>query len=459
MSRERRGAEAEEREMEVEGAEEEEVEETGQGRKTKPGRNVRFSHDENCVLVHHIVPCYEVILGNLAARTPLRRHHQLWARVCDAVNVVGPLKRSVAHCRKRFSDVKRRLKEKMAEKRRSTRRTGGGPPLRMEYTSHKEELRQIMPAEIVEAINVQDTDSPSFGQVVESHAQELTPSPRSTPPPSLRDSASDEQAGPSSYQAPLRQSLAMSPEPEEEALITLETVDAPVSGLHDVSPGPAEPLSHQQPAPPTMDPAREMVLSVGLFQQQQTTFMQSQTRHMSQIAAQLRRIHRTNSQIPAAINRLANAMEQSNVQMAQMTGAVEALHSTIREGNANVTQLAGQIQQELIARLPHLLLLPPPVPLVRLADQPRVLLQEEVLAPGVADGEERVASEVVMCLRKGGASVFFFFFTSNVFSCMCMHSKLTFIVLNCNKCCLISMLSVFLFIKLNKSILVWGKMH
>ncbi|XP_075053952.1 uncharacterized protein LOC142139989 [Mixophyes fleayi] len=224
MSRDRRGEQAEEREMEVEGSEEGEgeVEETGQGRKTKTGRNVRFSHDENCVLVHNIIPCYEVILGNLAARTPLRRRHQLWGRVCEAVNAVGPLKRTVAHCRKRFSDIKRRLKEKMAQERRSTRRTGGGPPLRMEYTTYKEELRQIMPAEIVEGINVQDTDSPSFGQVVESPGPQFSPSARPTPPPSARDSGTDEQAGPSSYQPPQAESLEMSPEPEDLTTITLK---------------------------------------------------------------------------------------------------------------------------------------------------------------------------------------------------------------------------------------------
>ncbi|XP_075049011.1 uncharacterized protein LOC142108933 [Mixophyes fleayi] len=305
MSRDRRGEQAEEREMEVEGSEEGEgeVEETGQGRKTKTGRNVRFSHDENCVLVHNIIPCYEVILGNLAARTPLRRRHQLWGRVCEAVNAVGPLKRTVAHCRKRFSDIKRRLKEKMAQERRSTRRTGGGPPLRMEYTTYEEELRQIMPAEIVEGINVQDTDSPSFGQVVDSPGPQFSPSARPTPPPSARDSGTDEQAGPSSYQPPQAESLEMSPEPEDQTTITLVTVDAPVSGLQEVSPGPAEP-SHHQPAPESMDPAREMALSIGAFQQQQTLFMDRQTGHMSQIAAQLRRIHRSTSQIPAAINRL-----------------------------------------------------------------------------------------------------------------------------------------------------------
>ncbi|XP_075062096.1 uncharacterized protein LOC142150812 [Mixophyes fleayi] len=313
MSRDRRGEQAEEREMEVEGSEEGEgeVEETGQGRKTKTGRNVRFSHDENCVLVHNIIPCYEVILGNLAARTPLRRRHQLWGRVCEAVNAVGPLKRTVAHCRKRFSDIKRRLKEKMAQERRSTRRTGGGPPLRMEYTTYEEELRQIMPAEIVEGINVQDTDSPSFGQVVDSPGPQFSPSARPTPPPSARDSGTDEQAGPSSYQPPQAESLEMSPEPEDQTTITLVTVDAPVSGLQEVSPGPAEP-SHHQPAPESMDPAREMALSIGAFQQQQTLFMDRQTRHMSQIAAQLRRIHRSNSQLPAGINRLATALEQIN---------------------------------------------------------------------------------------------------------------------------------------------------
>ncbi|XP_075043543.1 uncharacterized protein LOC142103378 [Mixophyes fleayi] len=344
MSRDRRGAEAEEREMEVEGSEEGEgeVEETGQSRKTKTGRNVRFSHDENCVLVHNIIPCYEVILGNLAARTPLRRRHQLWGRVCDAVNAVGPLKRTVAHCRKRFSDIKRRLKEKMAQERRSTRRTGGGPPLRVEYTSYEEELRQIMPREIVEGINVQDTDSPSFAQGVDSPGPQLSPIPTATPPPSVRDSATEEQAGPSSYQAPQVESLQMSPEPDEQTIITLETVDAPVSGFQDVAPGPAEAPAHQQPAPQSMDPAREMAQSIGAFQQQQSVFMESQTHNISQIAAQLRRIHRTNSQIPAAINRLANAWEQSNLQMAQMTGAVEALNSSVREGNANLTRLAGR---------------------------------------------------------------------------------------------------------------------
>ncbi|XP_075062072.1 uncharacterized protein LOC142150781 [Mixophyes fleayi] len=164
----------------------------------------------------------------------------------------------------------------MAQERRSTRRTGGGPPLRMEYTTYEEELRQIMPAEIVEGINVQDTDSPSFGQVVESPGPQFSPSARPTPPPSARDSGTDEQAGPSSYQPPQAESLEMSPEPEDLTTITLVTVDAPVSGLQEVSPGPAEP-SHQQPAPAPMDPAREMALSIGAFQQQQTLFMDRST--------------------------------------------------------------------------------------------------------------------------------------------------------------------------------------
>ncbi|XP_075053808.1 uncharacterized protein LOC142139843 [Mixophyes fleayi] len=157
----------------------------------------------------------------------------------------------------------------MAQEKRATRRTGGGPPLRIEYTTYEEELRQIMPAEIVEGINVQDTDSPSFGQVVESPGPQFSPSARPTPPPSARDSGTDEQAGPSSYQPPQAESLEMSPEPEDLTTITLVTVDAPVSGLQEVSPGPAEP-SHHQPAPETIDPAREMALSIGAFQQQQT---------------------------------------------------------------------------------------------------------------------------------------------------------------------------------------------
>ncbi|XP_075070447.1 uncharacterized protein LOC142159442 [Mixophyes fleayi] len=150
----------------------------------------------------------------------------------------------------------------MAQERRSTRRTGGGPPLRVEYTSYEEELRQIMPREIVEGINVQDTDSPSFAQGVDSPGPQLSPIPTATPPPSVRDSATEEQAGPSSYQAPQVESLQMSPEPDEQTIITLETVDAPVSGFQDVAPGPAEAPAHQQPAPQSMDPAREMAQSI-----------------------------------------------------------------------------------------------------------------------------------------------------------------------------------------------------
>ncbi|XP_075056510.1 uncharacterized protein LOC142142526 [Mixophyes fleayi] len=166
----------------------------------------------------------------------------------------------------------------MAQERRSTRRTGGGPPLRVEYTSYEEELRQIMPREIVEGINVQDTDSPSFAQGVDSPGPQLSPIPTATPPPSVRDSATEEQAGPSSYQAPQVESLQMSPEPDEQTIITLETVDAPVSGFQDVAPGPAEAPAHQQPAPQSMDPAREMAQSIGAFQQQQSIKLQAYKR-------------------------------------------------------------------------------------------------------------------------------------------------------------------------------------
>ncbi|XP_075056507.1 uncharacterized protein LOC142142519 [Mixophyes fleayi] len=198
----------------------------------------------------------------------------------------------------------------------------------MEYTTYEEELRQLMPAEIVEGINVQDTDSPSFGQVVDSPGPQVTPSPRSTPPPSMRDSGSEEQAGTSSSLQGQRQSAQMSPsdDTQEDTVITLEMVDVPVSMRQEEATAPAEQSSEQQAAAPRMDTGREMAQSIANFQAQQCQFMDSQTRHMSQIAAHLRRLHRSNSQLPAGINRLATALEQTNVQLAQMTGAVEALH-------------------------------------------------------------------------------------------------------------------------------------
>ncbi|XP_063804842.1 uncharacterized protein LOC134983077 [Pseudophryne corroboree] len=324
----------------------------GQVCKTKCGRNIRFSHDENCVLINSIVACYEQILGSRAAKTPLSRKRQLWNQVCHVVNAVGPLKRSVTHCKKRYSDIKRRVKEKVAEERRAAVGAADGePPVVVEYLSYEEQLRRVLPFELLHGAN--DSYQAARG------------SSRRQPPPSQADTTKDEEEpGPSwhhTQQTNLEEPDDEPTEVERDTLFTLHPLDtdAPRPAA-DRSPTryPSQNEAPLHPPPRPSEPFTNLQGAVDDFRRTQRDFMHGQNRQMRQINAHLQRGLRHNCVDINAQNRIANALERIDSHLLQISGALQGLTGSVREHSAACIATISQLHHDVLARLP----LTPPSP-------------------------------------------------------------------------------------------------
>ncbi|CAI9532312.1 unnamed protein product [Staurois parvus] len=70
-------------------------------------RNIRFSHEENCVLVHTVIENWTSLYGALSQKISFAQKKYLWQVVVSAVNAVSHYGRTVHHCKKRLSDIKR----------------------------------------------------------------------------------------------------------------------------------------------------------------------------------------------------------------------------------------------------------------------------------------------------------------------------------------------------------------
>ncbi|CAI9597561.1 unnamed protein product [Staurois parvus] len=126
---------------------------------TKAPRNIKFSFDENCALVHEAVGVWDSIIGKNAATTSQARKNFLWARIVEAVNAAGTQPRSAENCKKRLRDVKRRVKAKMVDQRKYFQRNSGAPGLELQYLSYEEELMHVIGPDTVRPIDGHvDTD-------------------------------------------------------------------------------------------------------------------------------------------------------------------------------------------------------------------------------------------------------------------------------------------------------------
>ncbi|XP_063807634.1 uncharacterized protein LOC135001191 [Pseudophryne corroboree] len=123
-------------------------------------RNFRFSIAENMVLISKLVPVYEQLLGRRKPRMPLLWRTQMWEEICDAVNRVGKRQRFVNHCKKRFNDIKRQLRTKLNLEKRTVRNKDGLFTRDVYYTKYEEELKKVLPAEVIDGIEFYDSNQP-----------------------------------------------------------------------------------------------------------------------------------------------------------------------------------------------------------------------------------------------------------------------------------------------------------
>ncbi|XP_069827926.1 uncharacterized protein [Dendropsophus ebraccatus] len=123
-------------------------------------RNTRFSNVENMTLVTKLVPVYEQLLGKYKSRTPFLKKCQMWQEICDGVNHAGNKQRLVHHCKKRFSDIKRKLRSKLNQEKSLLGDQAGPSAFKIYYTQYEEELKKALPAEVIDGIEFFDSDHP-----------------------------------------------------------------------------------------------------------------------------------------------------------------------------------------------------------------------------------------------------------------------------------------------------------
>ncbi|XP_063814272.1 uncharacterized protein LOC135054824 isoform X2 [Pseudophryne corroboree] len=261
--------------------------------KTLTGRNVRFSYNENCALVHAMLPVFDRLLGCQSHRTTLARKKAMWKSITDAVNAVSSYRRCVENVKKRFNDVKRVLKAKMVEELHEAQRTGGGHSASILYTSFEEELKQVIPPKILPGSHIEYTDRPPSQAHPTTQQKRTSTHVRSSTVAAKRHrpQTEDSEAGPSRA-APPRSVVVEEFKDQQEIILT---PIAPLLPPDHTAAGFA--MEEQQQVPPQPTPTSQTTPSVEevaqpleSFRQTQVKYMTTQTQQMNNISSQLRKL-------------------------------------------------------------------------------------------------------------------------------------------------------------------------
>ncbi|XP_053577002.1 uncharacterized protein LOC128666429 [Bombina bombina] len=109
-------------------------------------KNFRFSLEENDVLITNILEHYDNIYGKFATETSTEEKNEIWRNIVNAVNSVSTYPRTILHCKKRFSDIKRNMKQKLCKQARFP------PPLSFPLWPYEQKMKTFLTSGIVEGI-------------------------------------------------------------------------------------------------------------------------------------------------------------------------------------------------------------------------------------------------------------------------------------------------------------------
>ncbi|KAJ8369433.1 hypothetical protein SKAU_G00094610 [Synaphobranchus kaupii] len=119
-------------------------------------RKERFTTSETDLLVREVKAREQQIYGSRRVPPKLLEVKQVWDEVAVSISSFSGITRSVAQCRKRYNDVRRRGKRKLAAHRSQHSLTGGGPPTASE---------DLTPAEDIAASTLSAESIEGFGGV------------------------------------------------------------------------------------------------------------------------------------------------------------------------------------------------------------------------------------------------------------------------------------------------------
>uniref|UniRef100_A0A803KC59 Uncharacterized LOC108647925 n=1 Tax=Xenopus tropicalis TaxID=8364 RepID=A0A803KC59_XENTR len=115
----------------------------------------RFSYDENAALVECVLDRWDELFGSQShGITRVRRKH-LWQEVADHVSRVGAYHREAATTYKRFSDVKRRVREKLLVRRKKIQMAGRESLKPINLKGYERRLLERIGQELCEGIEAE----------------------------------------------------------------------------------------------------------------------------------------------------------------------------------------------------------------------------------------------------------------------------------------------------------------
>uniref|UniRef100_A0A8C5PMG4 Lin-9 DREAM MuvB core complex component n=1 Tax=Leptobrachium leishanense TaxID=445787 RepID=A0A8C5PMG4_9ANUR len=111
---------------------------------TSESRNPPFTEAENEALARKVLENYSKLYGNRSAMISAHNRKEIWKSIARHVTAAGTTRRTPEKCKKRYSDLKIKVKNKMANKIRHRRRKGGQQPLNTTYTTSESLMRKII---------------------------------------------------------------------------------------------------------------------------------------------------------------------------------------------------------------------------------------------------------------------------------------------------------------------------
>ncbi|KAJ1119914.1 hypothetical protein NDU88_008097 [Pleurodeles waltl] len=111
-------------------------------------RHPRFSEEELRVMVEEIVRVEPQLFRSQVQHTYIARKMELWQRIVDRVNAVGQHPRNRDDIRKRWNDLRGKVRSVVSTHHLAVQRTGGGPsPSPPQLTKWEEQVLAILPPE------------------------------------------------------------------------------------------------------------------------------------------------------------------------------------------------------------------------------------------------------------------------------------------------------------------------
>ncbi|KAM4691003.1 uncharacterized protein WCC33_018342 [Rhinophrynus dorsalis] len=104
-------------------------------------RNLKFTEEENDVLVTKVLENYAKLYGDDASRTSSFEKKRIWRGILESINCLGVSVRNIDTCKKRFADCKRFVRAKMSK---HWRHSGRHSSMSVYYADWEEKIKSII---------------------------------------------------------------------------------------------------------------------------------------------------------------------------------------------------------------------------------------------------------------------------------------------------------------------------